>query len=32
MPEQTFFGVPEIFPFDKDETYAMGRIPTNRMK
>jgi len=30
--EQAVFGLPETFPVDKDETYAMGRIPTNRMK
>jgi len=30
--EQPFFGLPEIFPVDKDETYAMGRSMTNRTK
>jgi hypothetical protein len=30
--EQAFFGLPEIFPADKAETYAMGRSKRNRTK
>ena len=30
--EQAVFGLPETFPADKAEMYAMGRTPTNRTK
>jgi len=30
--EQAFFGLPEIFPADKAETYAMGRSRKSKTK